>query len=52
MGYPDEVEDWIHEELDSRFGDHWTFEDYERVVEELPESVSRADIKQIVKKIE
>jgi hypothetical protein len=48
----DIIKDWIYEELEARLGRGATFEDYERVVDELPKFVSREDIRRIVEKIE
>lgn len=49
MSYP-EIDDLIYEELENQLG-RATFKDYERVVEELPEFVTRSDIKRIVEKL-
>lgn len=50
LSYPDEINDWIYTEIEARLGREATFEDYEKVVERLPERVSRKDIKGIVEK--
>ena len=49
MGYS-EIDDWIYEELEKQLGEA-TSENYERVVRELPEFVTRSDIKRIIKEL-
>lgn len=49
MGYP-EIDDLIYEELEKQLGKA-TSEDYKQVVRELPEFVTRSDIKRIVEKL-